>query len=151
MDIYLSNHKIVKNQKIACCICILHCEHGPALVDKHQEEWWYMGKRHRVDGPAIQSKDGKSQRWYLHGELHRENGPAIIEPWTTQYFVGGMLHRLDGPAVTIPADHYEAWYQYGKLHKEDGPAVKGDYNLEYWYEGKRFDSLEDLQNHLKTA
>ena len=38
--------------------------------------WRLNGKRHRVDGPAIEDADG-SKYWYLNDKLHREDGPAI--------------------------------------------------------------------------
>jgi hypothetical protein len=58
--------------------------------DKH---WWLDGKRHRVDGPAIEHADG-SKRWYLHDKLHRVDGPAI--EWAS----GGKRWYLDGKELT---------------------------------------------------
>ena len=40
------------------------------------KQWWLHGRRHRVDGPAIEWADGGKQ-WYVYGELHRTYGPAI--------------------------------------------------------------------------
>jgi hypothetical protein len=51
------------------------------------------GILHRVDGPAIISRDGLKV-WYLDGKLHNINGPAI---------------ETD--------DGYQKWYQNGQLNK----------------------------------
>jgi len=40
------------------------------------KSWWLNGKRHRIDGPAIECPNG-SKKWYLNGKLHRIDGPAI--------------------------------------------------------------------------
>jgi hypothetical protein len=42
-------------------------------------EWYFHGKRHRADGPAIVRHDGL-QEWYFHGKRHRTDGPAIVSP-----------------------------------------------------------------------
>ena len=40
-------------------------------------KFWYLnGKRHRVDGPAVEWSNG-TKCWYLKGKLHRVDGPAI--------------------------------------------------------------------------
>jgi hypothetical protein len=37
------------------------------------KEWYLNGKRHRVDGPAIEWPDG-TKRWYLHGIYYHFDG-----------------------------------------------------------------------------
>jgi len=37
--------------------------------------WYFNGKKHREDGPAIESESGE-KAWYIKGKLHREDGPA---------------------------------------------------------------------------
>jgi hypothetical protein len=54
------------------------------------KEWYLDGKRHRVDGPAIEYADG-TKCWYLNGKRHRTDGPAI------EY-----------------ADGCKSWYLHGK-------------------------------------
>ncbi len=71
--------------------------------------WYYNGKRHREDGPAVELSNGTSE-WYKHGERHRENGPAIV--------------RNDG---------YKSWWLNGKLHRENGPAITWPDGEKYWY------------------
>ena len=58
------------------------------------KEWYLNGKRHRVDGPAIEGANGY-KAWWLNGELH----------------------RIDGPAVE-GADGYKAWWLNGKEYTE---------------------------------
>jgi hypothetical protein len=41
--------------------------------DKH---WFYKGKYHRENGPAIEWYNGNKE-WYIHGKRHREDGPAV--------------------------------------------------------------------------
>ena len=33
--------------------------------------WWYMGIRHRIDGPAIEWVDGIKE-WYIEGKQYTE-------------------------------------------------------------------------------
>ena len=40
--------------------------------DKH---WFYGGKRHREDGPAIEFFSG-GKEWWLNNQRHREDGAA---------------------------------------------------------------------------
>ena len=40
------------------------------------KEWYFNGKLHRVDGPAVEYSNGY-KRWYLNGQLHRVDGPAV--------------------------------------------------------------------------
>jgi hypothetical protein len=56
-------------------------------------EWYWKGKLHRDDGPAV-SASGGYRAWYCHGKRHREDGPAIVWPdGREQWF-------LDGTEVT---------------------------------------------------
>tara|TARA_B110000503_G_C6889635_1_gene306170 strand:- start:186 stop:446 length:261 start_codon:yes stop_codon:yes gene_type:complete len=52
--------------------------------------WRLNGKRHREDGPALESVSG-SKYWFLNDNLHREDGPAC--EWS---------------------DGYKHWYYHGK-------------------------------------
>jgi hypothetical protein len=51
-------------------------EYTVEVKDNGDKFWWFNGKRHREDGPAIEWADG-SKFWHLNGKLHREDGPAI--------------------------------------------------------------------------
>jgi hypothetical protein len=76
--------------------------------------WFQEGKRHRLDGPAIEWVDG-SKYWCQYGKLHRTDGPAF--EW---------------------ANGTKAWYQNGKLHRLDGPAwEEADACNEWWINGKQ--------------
>lgn len=39
-------------------------------------QWFLNGKRHRIDGPAVEHSDGE-KAWYSNGEVHRIDGPAV--------------------------------------------------------------------------
>ena len=41
-----------------------------------RKEWWFNGRLHRLDGPAVDSANGYKE-WRLNGIRHREDGPAI--------------------------------------------------------------------------
>lgn len=47
------------------------------------EQYRFMGKEHRNDGPAWIRLDQQGMpleiRWYRHGELDRDDGPAVIK------------------------------------------------------------------------
>ena len=46
-------------------------------IDNDGSKYWYLNdKRHRTDGPAIESKNGY-KGWYINGKCHRTDGPAI--------------------------------------------------------------------------
>ena len=38
--------------------------------------WFFNGKLHRTDGPAIEYTNG-TKAWFFNGKLHRIDGPAI--------------------------------------------------------------------------
>jgi hypothetical protein len=81
--------------------------------------FWYLdGKRHREDGPAVETTFG-NKIWYLNGKLHREDGPAIEKTdGAKHWFLNGKYHREDGPANEY-ADGTKAWWIHGKrLTKE---------------------------------
>ena len=86
-------------------------------VDEHGDIRWRNedGKRHRLDGPAVESSDG-SNFWYQNDRLH----------------------RLDGPAIEY-GDGHKYWYQNGKLHRLDGPAIEyADGDKEWYIEGVKY-------------
>jgi hypothetical protein len=77
------------------------------------KRWYFNGKLHREDGPAIEWADGDKE-WYINGNRHREDGPAI--EWRDgqrEWCINGELHREDGPAVES-ADGSKYWYINGK-------------------------------------
>ena len=49
------------------------------------------GKLHRVDGPAIEWRDG-DREWYINDELHRLDGPAIeFYDGTVKWYINGKI------------------------------------------------------------
>jgi hypothetical protein len=52
-----------------------------------------------------------TKKWYYDGKLHRENGPAIIWDNGAKYwYICNKLHRVDGPAVEYEDGSVEYWY-----------------------------------------
>jgi len=78
--------------------------------------WFKEGKLHRVDGPAIEYKNG-TKFWYLEGLRHRIDGPAIECPdGHKEWFQNGIRHRIDGPSFE-KTNGEVAWHIEGdKIH-----------------------------------
>ena len=75
--------------------------------------WRLNGRRHRVDGPAVEWSNG-DKHWYINGKLHRLDGPAIEYVNGNKYwYLNDELHRADGPAVER-ANGYKSWWLKGK-------------------------------------
>ena len=81
--------------------------------------FWYLdGKRHREDGPAVETTFGSSI-WFLDGKVHREDGPAVEHPdGSKEWFLNGDWHREDGPAIEYASGN-KRWYLEGVLLDED--------------------------------
>lgn len=86
--------------------------------------WYLKGKRHREDGPAVESANG-DKYWFLNDKLHREGGPAIEYP-----------------------NGNESWYLNGKLHREDGPASELANGTKRWYLND--EELTEAEHHIRT-
>ena len=97
------------------------------------KEWYQNDKRHRLDGPAVESPDG-TKEWYQNDKRH----------------------RLDGPAVESP-DGFKAWFQNDKRHRLDGPALESPSGFKAWYidgieyNEKEFDLKKRVRELLKKA
>jgi hypothetical protein len=63
--------------------------------------WFLYGKRHRTDGPAIESANG-TKEWWLDGSLHRTDGPAV------EYPDGDKEWWLDGKEVPWQQVYHQA-------------------------------------------
>ena len=72
-------------------------DNEPTLtIDEYDtKEWWLKGKRHRVDGPAIEHTNG-AKAWWLNGKRHRVDGPAIERHnGTKEWWLNGYHHEFD--------------------------------------------------------
>jgi hypothetical protein len=113
------------------------------------------GIPHRLDGPAIERKDG-AQYWFKHGYYHREDGPAIcVSDNDYTWYLNGKYHRLDGPAIVHPQG-YMCWFQFGRKHNAHGPAVymelkNGKLHKEWWYEGTQYKNETDMLHKAKPS
>jgi hypothetical protein len=96
--------------------------------------FWFnnKGRRHRVDGPAVEFADG-TKYWYVNNKQHRIDGPAYIDANGGKvWWVNGKRHRIDGPAVEHPGGG-KAWFVNGKYHRIDGPAIETADGSKAWY------------------
>lgn len=55
---------------------------------KNKSYYNSKGQRHRLDGPAIEFKDG-SYAWYKNGKLHRRGGPAYFDGIEYEWWYNG--------------------------------------------------------------
>jgi hypothetical protein len=65
---------------------------------KKDKQWYINGKRHRLDGPAIDIVHTYGYRsWWIDGKKHREDGPAVESPnGVNQYWISGVqIHCED--------------------------------------------------------
>ncbi len=113
-----------------------------------EKEWRLNGKRHRVDGPAVERSDGEKV-WWLNGKFHRIDGPAIeFSDGKKQWWLNGKRHRTDGPAYE-DADGSKVWYRNGKLHREDGPAYeRADGGKAWWLNGRFIYCLDPIGDYI---
>lgn len=113
--------------------------------------WYYKGKVHKEDGPAIISDGGARQMWYLWGRLNREGGPAVeYANGTCEWWFEGRPHRIGGPAIIRSNGSWE-WHIHGIMHRIDGPAMQNsDGNLSWWWMDNclSFDEWQALNKKL---
>jgi hypothetical protein len=121
-------------------------------ITKNYIECLLNGKRHRVDGPAIEYANGNKE-WRMFGKLHRSPrrgeaarssdpvssggepvGPAMeTASGYKAWFLNGKRHRIDGPAIEY-ANGDKQWFLNGKQHRSSvGPAVEFANGHKEWY------------------
>lgn len=67
----------------------LNCPDGPAIIRSNgSKEWWLHGKRHRIDGPAVESS--VQNEWWFYGKRHRAYGPAIKGNISESHYIHGI-------------------------------------------------------------
>ena len=65
------------------------------------QHWWFNGKPHREDGPAVIYANG-TQEWWINGRRHREDGPAIINADGSQFWIiNGEQYRDNDLPYTL--------------------------------------------------
>lgn len=146
---------------------ILHNEYGPAIhYPDGSVQYYQHGKRHRVDGPAIENKYGKM--WYVGGKKHRLDGPAIewcdgrVEYYVDDIYVEESVYNLKVSAYKklntpktiiqnglIETDKGKFWYKDDKLHREDGPAVELNNGIKAWFlDGVKYLNEEEWRRNI---
>ena len=102
------------------------------------KEWWMSGKRHRLDGPAIEKENGNKE-WWVAGVRHRLGGPAVeLSCGYKEWFVNGFLSRIDGPAIEYENGEKEWWYYGNHYHSEEAwfEALTKEEKLDYLFNMK---------------
>jgi hypothetical protein len=111
---------------------------------ENKTEYYYKGKLHREDGPAVEYADG-TKFWYQNGQLHRDDGPAFEYVNGTKYwFQNGELHRADGPAIEN-ANRDKLWYIEGKKYTEK------EYNKKIGKKTNKENIMTTLQDRIEKA
>jgi hypothetical protein len=76
-------------------------------IDKRGSRIWEKdGRRHRLDGPAVEWFDG-GESWYINDHLHRLDGPAIDWGREQSWFVNGVNYN-----------NFKDFQKYGGLSDE---------------------------------
>ena len=96
---------------------------GPVTNANSDKVWYKDGKRHRLDGPAVERANG-DKVWYINGKRHRLDGPAV------EYANGDKL-----------------WYKDGKRHRLDGPAVEYASGDSHWFLNDQILSPKEVTEH----
>ena len=105
-------------------------EYTVKVHDGGNKEWFLNGKRHREDGPAVESAYGHKE-WHLNGKCHREDGPAIELSNGDKYWYLDDVQcteeeyysKLNPAKVKVDDIGTKAWEPNGKMHKDEGPAI----------------------------
>lgn len=80
-------------------------------------EWFQDGKRHRIDGPAIEWADGRKY-WLQNGKFHRTDGPAC------DYGDGDISWYIDDEKLTEEQFNNRVKSCEGKIVEIDGKKYK---------------------------
>ena len=95
-------------------------EYTVEVYPNGHKHWYLNGKRHREDGPAVDSASG-SKYWFLNDKRHREDGPAIEhtdgskswylndKKYTKQEFNEKMNPKVNNPRCGIRTGVVKLW------------------------------------------
>jgi hypothetical protein len=113
-----TNRTVYRNEKQQ-----YHRVDGPAIVNNTGayagDKYWYQnGLLHREDGPAEERFSEKREDWWILGKRHRIGGPAHTSPYEKSWWRNGIIHRLNAPAQFIYNDDGSCvvrYYIFGNL------------------------------------
>ena len=93
------------------------------VINNKTKTYYYLGKIHREDGPAVEYIDVGAVRieWYSHGKRHRLDGPACTSFSTEEWFKNGKRHCLIGPAIVRAWENhiFNQWFIEGEEYSEE--------------------------------
>lgn len=135
----------------------LHRNEGPARIAVDGSKYWYNnGRPHRLDGPAVETADGRCE-YFIHGfsfskkefdEIKVQNlTPNLVTTLNGKVYlefrhpITSLFHRENGPAI-IWDDGKKEWYKDGMRHRDDGGAAiyGGGGDMEFYVDGRRHNS-----------
>lgn len=70
-------------------------------------------KRTLINGVQIHKDHLGTTTYFYMGKIHREDGPAVISPNHQIWMIGGKVHREDGPAFLNIKEKKAIWYVNG--------------------------------------
>jgi len=70
-----------------------------------RKEWWIHGKKHRLDGPAIEYEESaRHKEWWVNGKRHRLDGPAVENGDHKEWWVNGRRTAADYTPLIGPRE-----------------------------------------------
>lgn len=118
------------------------------------KEYYKHGLRHRDDDkPAVIDERRNQREWWWKGRRHREDGPAIIMPHREEWWEHGGRHRIGAPAIYRTDEQMnEEWWENGGLHRQNGPArtyrdYTGELRFGWNLRGKNYRSFNTWIKH----
>jgi len=105
---------------------LYHREDGPAYQNDHWVEWFWHGKHHRIDGPAVVCLNPNDLfvEYQVHGQIHRTDGPAKLmlykhSSFETQYWINGRV---------LTFTEFSLWYFFTHLKEYDASNEREEFN-----------------------
>jgi len=102
-----------------------HREDGPAYENDYWIEWFWHGRHHRINGPAVVCLNPNDLfvEYQVHGQIHRLDGPAKLmeygRSFQTQYWINGRVLTLD---------EFSLWYFFTHLKEYDASNEREEFN-----------------------
>jgi uncharacterized protein YlzI (FlbEa/FlbD family) len=131
------------------------------------KEWYQDGKRHRLDGPAVEWSS-EFESYYINGKcfLTQKSWQEEVDKINKKSLNKIKLIHSDGKIEEVDNDckfnvlncftgvvecsnGSKYWYQNGKLHRLDGPAVEwSNGDKSYYINGKYYECQESWQEEV---
>ena len=105
----------------------INIEDGKLILKLNTEVWNFSYNDNPYFDNIIFIDDDNVKYWYFKGKCHREDGPAIEWPsGTKKWYQYDLLHREDGPAIENIKGLNQWWFKGNKYSKEQYFMIKKD-------------------------